>query len=105
DELSFLDSTGRFTPKLLKRLETLRFTGSVRAMPEGTIFFPDEPILEVRAPILEAQLVESVIINVIQLQTMVATKAARCVSVACGRQLIDFALRRTHGPETSVAVA
>jgi nicotinate phosphoribosyltransferase len=105
DDLEFLESTGRFTPKLLKRLEMLRFTGSVRAMPEGTILFPDEPILEVTAPILEAQLVESVIINLVQLQTMIASKAARCVSVAGGRQLVDFALRRTQGPETSVAVA
>jgi len=105
DEIAFLESTGRFTGRLLQRLAGLRFSGAVRAVPEGTLFFSEEPVLEVRAPILEAQLVESVIINLIQLQTMVATKAARCVTVSGGRQLVDFALRRTHGPEPSISVA
>jgi nicotinate phosphoribosyltransferase len=105
DELAFLERTGRFTTRLLDRLRTLRFTGLVRALPEGTIFFPEEPILEVTGPVIEAQLVESVVINLIQLQTMVASKAARCVTAARGRQVVDFALRRTHGPETSVDVA
>jgi nicotinate phosphoribosyltransferase len=104
-ELDYLRSTGLFTERLLDRLATLRFTGSVRALPEGTVFFPDEPILEVTAPILEAQLVETVIINEIQLQTMVASKAARCVTVANGGHLIDFSLRRTQGPETGLRVA
>jgi nicotinate phosphoribosyltransferase len=105
DELDYLRSTGLFSDRLLEQLRTLHFSGAVRALPEGTIFFPDEPILEVTAPIIEAQLVETVIINEIQLQTMIASKAARCVTVAGGRRLVDFALRRTQGPETGLKVA
>jgi nicotinate phosphoribosyltransferase len=74
-------------------------------MPEGTICFAGEPLLEVTAPILEAQLVETVLINQLQLQTMIASKAARCVSAAGGRRLVDFSLRRTHGTEAGLKVA
>lgn len=105
DELTYLRSTGLFTDRLLDRLAGLRFSGSVRALPEGTACFAGEPLLEVTAPILEAQLVETVLINEVQLQTMIATKAARSVLAARGRRLVDFALRRTQGPETGLRVA
>src|SRR5262249_40365001 len=89
----------------LDRLRALRFTGGVRALPEGTVFFPHEPVLEVSGPIVEAQLVETMLINHVHLQTLIASKAVRCVDVAGGRTLVDFALRRKHGGEAGQAVA
>jgi nicotinate phosphoribosyltransferase len=105
DELSYLESTRLFTRQTLRRLEQTRFTGSVRAVAEGTPVFGEEPLIEVTASILEAQLVETVLINEIQLQTMIATKASRCVTAANGRRLLDFSLRRTQGLETGLKVA
>jgi nicotinate phosphoribosyltransferase len=104
DDLSYLESTGLFTPQLLDYLASLRFHGSVRALPEGTVCFADEPILEVTAPVIEAQLVETAVINLIQIQTLVASKAARSVTAAQGRRLVDFSYRRTQGLETGVQV-
>lgn len=105
DDLAYLESTGLFTQSLLDRLARLTFTGSVRALPEGTVCFAEEPILEVTAPILESQMVETILINEIQIQTIVATKAARCVLASGGRRLVDFSLRRAQGPETGLKVA
>jgi nicotinate phosphoribosyltransferase len=84
-----------FTHDFLQFLEKLRFTGDIWALPEGQLFFKDEPILEVTASIIEAQLVETFIINQINLQSLIATKAARCVHAAGKRAVVDFALRRT----------
>jgi len=103
--LAFLDSTGIFSKDFLHYLKNLRFTGSIRAMGEGEIFFKDEPILEVTAPIIEAQILETFAINSINLQSMIATKAARCVEAAAGRRLVDFSLRRTHGIDAGLKVA
>jgi len=89
----------------LHYLSTLRFTGDVFAIPEGRIFFKDEPILEITAPIIEAQLVEPFVINVINFQTTIATKASRCVYAARGRKLVDFSLRRTQGVDAGLKVA
>ncbi len=105
DAIGYLEHTGLFKPAFLEYLSTLRFTGDVRALAEGTIFFPDEPIMEVSAPIIEAQLLETFLINTIGLHTLIATKAARCVYAARGRSLIDFALRRTQGIDAGMAVA
>jgi len=74
-------------------------------MPEGTIFFPDEPVLEVTGPLLEAQLVETAIVNLVHFQSLIASRAARCVDAAAGRRLVEFGLRRTHGLETGLKVA
>ncbi len=104
-DLAYLESTGLFPPRFLDFLGRLRFTGSVRAMPEGTVHFPNEPLLEVTAPIVEAQLVESVILNEIHFQTLIASKAARCVQAAGGRRLIDFGLRRAHGNDAALKAA
>lgn len=104
-DMDYLGRTGLFQSAFLDYLASLRFSGDVRALPEGTLFFPDEPILEVRAPIIEAQLLETFLINTIGLHTLIATKAARCVSAARGRSLIDFALRRTQGIDAGMAVA
>lgn len=105
EELAWLDHTGRFTPALLRYLETLRFTGDVDAMPEGTAFFPHEPILRIVAPLPQAQLLESRIMNLLNFQTMIASKAARSVLIAGGKPLIDFGLRRAHGAEAGLLAA
>jgi len=104
-DLSYLASTGIFQSRFLDYLKDVRFTGSVHALPEGSIFFEDEPILEVSAPIIEAQFAETFIINAISLQTMIATKASRVVHAAQGRPLIDFSLRRTQGSDAGLKVA
>jgi nicotinate phosphoribosyltransferase len=105
DELDWLRSQRRFPPDFVDELRRLRFTGDVHAMPEGTIFFPHEPILRVTAPLPEAQLVETRIINILQLQTIVASKAARCVLAAPDKLLVDFGLRRAHGAEAGLLAA
>lgn len=105
EELAWLDQSGRFSSQLLHYLETLRFTGDVEAMAEGTIFFPHEPIFKIVAPLPEAQLIESRVINLLNFQTMVASKAARSVLAAGGKPLIDFGLRRAHGAEAGLLAA
>jgi nicotinate phosphoribosyltransferase len=105
EQLDYLERTGRFSDSFLHHLSGLRFTGSVRAIPEGRMFFKDEPILEVTGPILEAQLVETCIINRINHAVAIGTKAARCVEAAEGRKLLDFSLRRTHGTDAGLTVA
>ncbi len=104
-DLDWLASTRRFDDAFLASLRDLRFTGDVDAMPEGTVAFADEPLLRVTAPLREAQLIESRVLNLVHLQTLVASKAARCVLAADGRPLIDFGLRRAHGAEAGVLSA
>jgi nicotinate phosphoribosyltransferase len=104
-ELAWVDRCGRFAPGFAEWLGNLRFTGDVWAMPEGTVFFPAEPILRVVAPIAEAQLLETRLLNLVHLQTLIATKAAHCVLAADGRDLIDFGLRRAHGAEAGLLAA
>jgi nicotinate phosphoribosyltransferase len=105
NELDWLEKTGRFSPALLTYVSTLRFTGDVHAMPEGTVFFPNEPMLRVTAPLPQAQLVETRLMNLLNFQTMIASKAARSVLVAGKRPLIDFGLRRAHGAEAGLLAA
>jgi nicotinate phosphoribosyltransferase len=105
DELAWLERTGRFSKQLLEYLRAFRFTGSIHAMPEGTAFFPDEPILRVTAPLPEAQLIETRVINLLQFQTLIASKAARMVLAAPGKLLVDFGLRRAHGGEAGLMAA
>lgn len=105
EDLAWIEDCGRFRPGFADYLERLRFTGDVHAMPEGTVFFADEPILRVTAPLPEAQLVETRLINLLQFQTMVASKAARCVLAAPGKMLVDFGLRRAHGAEAGLLAA
>ncbi len=100
--LEYLSSLHQFEPAFLEYLRDFRFTGSVRAAPEGTPLFADEPLLEVTAPIAEAQLVESAVLNICHLQTMLASKAARCVSAARGRSVVEFGMRRTHGADAAL---
>ncbi len=105
EELAYLETTGLFGAAFLERLSGLRFTGSVRAMREGTVFFPTEPVLEVTAPLLEAQLVETALINHVHLSSLIASGAARCVEAAAGRRLVEFGFRRAHGLDAGLAVA
>lgn len=104
-DLQWLEATGRFQPEALRRLSGLRFTGDVEALPEGSVFFADEPVLRVTAPLPEAQFIESRVINLLNFQSMIATKAARCRHAAGHRRLADFGLRRTHGAEAGLLAA
>ena len=97
EEIDWLARSGRFGKGLLEHLAALRFTGDVHAMPEGTVFFADEPILRVTAPLPEAQLVETRLINILHFQSLIAAKAARMMLAAPGKLLVDFGLRRAHG--------
>lgn len=105
DEIEWLASTGQFKPSMLDRLETLKFTGDVHAMPEGTVFFQNEPLLRITAPLPEAQLIESRIINLLHFQTLIASKAARSVFIAPDKLLVDFGMRRAHGSEAALLAA
>jgi nicotinate phosphoribosyltransferase len=104
-ELDWLASTGRFRQNFLDYMAGLRFTGDVHAMDEGTAFFANEPILRVTAPLPEAQLVETRLINILNFQCLIATKAARMMLLAPGKLLVDFGLRRAHGAEAGVMAA
>jgi nicotinate phosphoribosyltransferase len=104
-ELDWLVHSGHFDRPFVDWLADLRFTGDVWALREGEVFFANEPILRVTAPLPEAQLVESRLINIIHFQTLVASKAARVVMAAGGRTLVDFGMRRAHGAEAAVWAA
>jgi nicotinate phosphoribosyltransferase len=104
-ELEWLFKQKRFSKNFIDYLEKFEFEGDVHAMPEGTIFFPDEPILRVSASIPQAQLVETRIINLLHYQTMIASKAVRSVLAAGGKVLVDFGLRRAHGAEAGLFAA
>src|SRR5512142_3201544 len=105
DELDYLRRDQGYGEDVLRELARLRFTGEVRAVPEGRVVFAGEPLLEVTAPIAEAQLAETALLNHVTFQTSVVTKAARCVLAAAGAQVVDFAFRRTQGIDAALAVA
>lgn len=105
EDLTYLEKLGLFKDEFLSFLERFRFSGDVWAIPEGRIFFANEPILEVEAPLIEAQIVETFIINAVNLQAMIATKASRCFYAAGRRKLVDFSLRRTQGMDAGLKVA
>ncbi|MGA7670297.1 MAG: nicotinate phosphoribosyltransferase [Nitrolancea sp.] len=103
--LDYLRSTGQVRPEFISSLANFRFTGDVWAVPEGRIVFADEPLLEVQAPIIEAQIAETILLNAVHYATLVASKAARCVSAAPGKSLIEFGLRRTPSVDAGLAAA
>ncbi len=105
EELEWIARSGLFTPEFRDHLGQWRFNGDVHAMPEGTIFFPNEPILRVTAPLPEAQLIESRLINLVHFESLIASKAARSVLIARGKKLVDFGLRRAHGAEAGLLAA
>src|SRR5580658_1773568 len=96
DEIAWLKSTGRFKQNLLDYLANFRFSGDVHAMPEGTVFFANEPILRITAPLPPAQLAESRLINILHFQTLIASKAARMMFAAPGKTIVDFGMRRAR---------
>ena len=105
DEIAWLKDTGRFGDDLLDYLAGFRFSGDVHAMPEGTVFFANEPIVRVTAPMPQAQLAESRLINILHFQTLIASKAARMMFAAPGKTIVDFGMRRAHGAEAGVMAA
>ncbi len=102
--LDYLKSQG-FNQQFLDYLRDFKFTGDVWAVPEGTVMFPNEPLIRVTAPIIEAQLVETFLLNTVNLQTLIATKASRVVQAAKGKSVIEFGLRREHGIDAGMKVA
>jgi nicotinate phosphoribosyltransferase len=104
-EIEWLRGTGRFRQNLIAYLSSFRFTGDVHAMPEGTVFFANEPILRVIAPLPQAQFVESRLINIVHYQTLIAAKAARMMLAAPNKVLVDFGFRRAHGAEAGLMAA
>jgi len=104
EDLVWLTEAG-FPAEAVEKFASLRFTGDVHAVPEGRVVLANEPLLEVTAPIAEAQLVETYLLNQITYQTALATKATRCRLAAGAMELVDFALRRTHGTEAGMAAA
>jgi nicotinate phosphoribosyltransferase len=105
EEINYLKSQRLFSAGFLRYLSNFRFKGDIWAMPEGTIFFANEPIIRVTAPIIEAQIIESFLLNTINLQTMIASKASRVVCAAKDKGVYDFSLRRTHGQDAGIKVA
>jgi nicotinate phosphoribosyltransferase len=105
DELDWLAKTRQFKPRLIDYLKDFRFIGDVDAMREGTIFFANEPIVRVTAPLPQAQLIETRLMNIVHFQSLIASKAARVVLSAPGKLLVDFGLRRAHGSEAGLLAA
>jgi len=102
DDIRYGFSLSGFSARFLERLKDFRFTGEVHAVPEGTPVFANEPILEVIAPIAQGQLVETLVMNQVHLQTLLASKAARVVEAAQGRAVVDFGARRIHGIDAAL---
>lgn len=102
DDIDWLKGTGRFRDNFLDYLKDFRFTGDVHAIPEGSVCFPNEPLIRITAPLPQAQLVESRLINILHFQTLIASKAARMVLAAPGKVLSDFGLRTAHGAEAGL---
>lgn len=102
EDIDYLRSTGAFEEDFLEYLSQFRFSGDIYAIPEGTVVFPREPLIKVIAPIMEAQLVETAILTIINHQSLIATKAARVVNAARGDGIMEFGLRRAQGPDAGV---
>ena len=102
EDIEYLRSLHLFDEAFLAELTQLRFTGEIYAMPEGTIIFPSEPIIRVFAPIFEAQFIETALLNIINHQTLIATKASRVVHAADGDEVLEFGTRRAQGPDAAL---
>ncbi|HLH27519.1 MAG TPA: nicotinate phosphoribosyltransferase, partial [Acidimicrobiales bacterium] len=105
EDLAYLAGLGLFGDPFLAHLADLRFTGEVWAVPEGEVVFAGEPVLRVTAPIIEAQIVETYLLNVINVATSIASKAARVATACAGRTFVDFSARRDHGPDAAMIAA
>jgi nicotinate phosphoribosyltransferase len=104
-ELAYLRSLALFDEAFLESLRTFRFVCDVDAMPEGTTVFPHEPLIRVQGPLLQAQLVETLLLNIVNFQTLIATKAARIVEAAHGASVLEFGLRRAHGNDGGLSAS
>ena len=102
EDIAYLRSLELFDEAFLDALRKLRFTGEIYGMKEGTVVFPYEPLLRVKAPIMEAQLVETALLNLVNHQTLIATKASRVVYAAQGDDVLEFGLRRAQGPDAGI---
>ena len=102
EDVDYLKSTGLFEDDFLKYLSEFKFTGDIYAIPEGTVIFPREPLVKVIAPIMQAQLVETALLNIINHQSLIATKTARVVYAAKGDGVMEFGLRRAQGPDAGI---
>jgi len=102
DDITYLRSLSIFDEEVLDYLRRFHFSGQIHAVPEGTIIFPNEPIIRVIAPVMEAQLLETALLNIINHQTLIATKAARVVQAAKGDTVLEFGLRRAQGPDAGI---
>ena len=102
EDITYLRSTGLFNEEFLDYLRSFHFTGNIYAIPEGTIVFPREPLLKVVAPIMEGQLIETALLNIINHQSLIATKTARVVYAAQGDGVMEFGLRRAQGPDAGI---
>ena len=105
DDIDYLDGLEMFSDPFLRRLRGFRFRGDVYAVPEGTIVFPHEPLVQVTAPIFEAQLIETLVLNQVHFQSVAASKAARVLLAADGRSVVDFGSRRAHGVDAALKAA
>ena len=101
-DIEYLRSVGMFKEEFLEYLSTFRFTGDIYAIPEGTVVFPREPLVKVIAPIMEAQMIETALLNIINHQSLIATKASRVVHAAKGDGVLEFGLRRAQGPDAGI---
>ncbi len=105
EDIDYLRSTGLFTEDFLSYIKDFSFTGNIYALEEGEVIFPNEPIVQVEASLIQAQIVETFLINTLQLPILVATKALRCYIAATGTILVDFGLRRAHGTDAGMKAA
>jgi nicotinate phosphoribosyltransferase len=105
DDIAWLSGRGEFSADFLRYLETFRFTGEVYAVPEGTLVFPQEPLVQVIAPVIEAQLVETFLLNQIHCASLLASKVSRVTTAAAGRPVVDFGSRRAHGSDAALKAA
>jgi nicotinate phosphoribosyltransferase len=105
DDLRALDGLGLFSTEILRKFENFRFTGDLHAIPEGTIVFPHETLIRVTAPLPEAQILETTLLNIMNYQTLIATKAARVCLAAEGDPVIEFGMRRAQGPNGAMSAA
>lgn len=102
DDIDFLRNTKKFSEKFLNYLLNFKFSGDVWAVSEGTVIFPNEPIITVRAPIIEAQILETMLLLLINHQSLIATKASRIVTASMGRPVMEFGARRAHSIDAAV---
>ncbi len=108
EQIRYLKSTDTFSnvgEDFFEYLKNFRFTGDVWAVPEGTVLFPNEPIMRVEAPIIESQIAETFLLSTINFESLIATKASRIVNAARGRKIIEFGFRRAHGPQAALLAA